>query len=154
MLAHKSTHEARIAAEVIAGAPAAWEPAAIPVVIYTDPEVAWTGITEATAREQGLEVELARFPWSASGRATTFGSNRGVTKLVIEPGTERVLGIGIAGRGAGELIGEATLAIEMGARVDDLRMTIHAHPTLSETLMEAAETFFGTSPHYMSRGRP
>ena len=153
MLAHKSTHEARIAAEVIAGAPVAWEPAAIPAVIYTDPEVAWTGITETGAREQGIEVEVARFPWSASGRATTFGSNRGVTKLVIEPGTQRILGVGIAGRGAGELIGEATLAVEMGARVDDLRLTIHAHPTLSETLMEAAETFFGTSPHYMSRRR-
>ena len=153
MLAHKSTHEAHVAVEVIAGEPSAWEPAAIPAVVYTDPEIAWTGLSETDARKRGIEVEVARFPWSASGRATTFGSNRGVTKLVIEPGTERILGVGIAGRGAGELIGEATLAVEMGARVDDLRLTIHAHPTLSETLMEAAETFFGTSPHYMSRRR-
>ena len=153
MLAHKSTHEARVAVEVIAGEPAAWEPAAIPAVVYTDPEIAWTGLSETDARKRGIEVEVARFPWSASGRATTFGSNRGVTKLVIEPGTERLLGVGIAGRGAGELIGEATLAVEMGARAEDLQLTIHAHPTLSETLMEAAETFFGTSPHYMSRRR-
>ena len=153
MLAHKSTHEAHVAAEVIAGDPAAWEPAAIPAVIYTDPEVAWTGLTETEARTRGIEVEVARFPWTASGRATTFGSNRGVTKIVVEPGTRRILGVGIAGRGAGELIGEATLAVEMGARVDDVRMTIHAHPTLSETLMEAAEVFFGTSAHYMARRR-
>jgi len=153
MLAHKSTHEARVAVEVIAGEPAAWDPAAIPAVVYTDPEVAWTGLSETDARRQAIEVEVARFPWNASGRATTFASNRGVTKLVIEPGTQRILGVGIAGRGAGELIGEATLAVEMGARVDDLRLTIHSHPTLSETLMEAAETFFGTSPHYMSRRR-
>ena len=145
--------EARVAVEVIAGEPAAWEPAAIPAVVYTDPEIAWTGLSETDARKRGIEVEVARFPWSASGRATTFGSNRGVTKLVIEPGTERILGVGIAGRGAGELIGEATLAVEMGARAEDLQLTIHAHPTLSETLMEAAETFFGTSPHYMSRRR-
>ncbi|MCA9856044.1 MAG: dihydrolipoyl dehydrogenase, partial [Dehalococcoidia bacterium] len=146
-------HEARVAVEIIAGEPAAWEPAAIPAVVYTDPEIAWTGLSETDARKRGIEVEVARFPWSASGRATTFGSNRGVTKLVIEPGTERLLGVGIAGRGAGELIGEATLAVEMGARAEDLQLTIHAHPTLSETLMEAAETFFGTSPHYMSRRR-
>ena len=153
MLAHKATHEARVAVEVMAGEPAIWAPAAIPAVVYTDPEVAWTGLTETEARRQAVEVEVARFPWNASGRATTFASNRGVTKLIIEPGTERVLGVGIAGRGAGELIGEATLAVEMGARLDDLRLTVHAHPTLSETLMEAAETFFGMSPHYMSRRR-
>lgn len=153
MLAHKATHEARVAVEVMAGEPAVWAPGAIPAVVYTDPEVAWTGLTETEARRQAIEVEVARFPWNASGRATTFGSNRGVTKVIIEPGTERILGVGIAGRGAGELIGEATLAVEMGARLDDLRLTIHAHPTLSETLMEAAETFFGMSPHYMSRRR-
>jgi len=153
MLAHKATHEARVAVEVMAGKPVAWDPAAIPAVVYTDPEVAWTGLTETEARRQAIEVEVSRFPWSASGRATTFASNRGVTKLIIEPGTRRILGVGIAGRGAGEMIGEATLAVEMGARVDDLRLTIHAHPTLSETLMEAAETFFGMSPHYMSRRR-
>ncbi len=153
MLAHKATHEARVAVEVIAGEPVAWDPGAIPAVVYTDPEVAWTGLTETEARRQAIEVEVSRFPWNASGRATTFASTRGVTKLIIEPGTRRILGVGIAGRGAGEMIGEATLAVEMGARVDDLRLTIHAHPTLSETLMEAAEAFFGTSPHYMSRRR-
>lgn len=153
MLAHKATHEARVAVEVMAGEPAAWEPSAIPAVVYTDPEVAWTGLTETEARRRSIEIETARFPWNASGRATTFANNRGVTKLVVEPGSRRILGVGIAGRGAGELIGEATLAVEMGARLDDLRLTIHAHPTLSETLMEAAETFFGMSPHYMSRRR-
>lgn len=153
MLAHKATHEARVAVEVMAGEPAAWEPAAIPAVVYTDPELAWCGLTESDARTRGIEIETVRFPWTASGRATTLGGEPGVTKLVLEPGTERILGVGIAGRGAGELIAEGTLAVEMGARLDDLRLTIHPHPTLSETLMEAAETFFGLSPHYMARRR-
>ena len=154
MLAHKATHEARVAVEAIVGEPAAWEPAAIPAVVYTDPEVAWCGLTESEARKRGIEIETVRFPWTASGRAATIGQSAGVTKLVIEPGTERVLGVGIAGRGAGELIAEGALAVEMGARVDDLRLTIHPHPTLSETIMEAAEVLFGVSPHYVSkRGR-
>jgi dihydrolipoamide dehydrogenase len=153
MLAHKATHEGRVAVETIAGEPAAWEPAAIPAVVYTDPEIAWCGLTETSARERGIEVEVARFPWTASGRATTFGANRGVTKILVEPGTERILGVGVAGRGAGELIAEGTLAVEMGARLDDLRMTVHPHPTISETLMEAAETFFNVSPHYIARRR-
>lgn len=153
MLAHKATHEARVAVEVIAGEPSAWEPAAIPAVVYTNPEVAWCGVTETEARTRGIEVEVARFPWTASGRATTSGGRAGVTKVVVEPGTQRILGVGIAGRGAGELIGEGVLAVEMGARLDDLRLTIHAHPTLSETLMEAAETFFNLSPHYIARRR-
>ncbi|MEX2373141.1 MAG: dihydrolipoyl dehydrogenase, partial [Dehalococcoidia bacterium] len=106
MLAHKATHEARVAVEVIAGEPVAWEPAAIPAVVYTDPEVAWCGLTETDARTQGIEVETARFPWTASGRATTVGLPAGVTKLIVEPGTERILGVGVAGRGAGELIAE------------------------------------------------
>lgn len=153
MLAHKATHEARVAVEVMAGAPVVWEPAAIPAVVYTDPELAWCGLTEVDARTRGIEVETVRFPWSASGRATTVGRPHGLTKLLIEPGTERILGVGIVGRGAGELIAEGVLAVEMGARLDDLRLSIHPHPTLSETLMEAAETFFGMSPHYIARRR-
>ncbi len=153
MLAHKATHEARVAVEAIAGEPSSWDPAAIPAVVFTDPELAWTGLTEQEAGARGIDVEIAKFPWAASGRATTLGRNDGLTKLLIEPGTQRVLGAGIVGVNAGELIAEATLAVELGARVDDLRLTIHAHPTLSETVMEAAESLFGTSPHYMSRRR-
>jgi len=153
MLAHKATHEARTAVEAIAGQPSAFAPAAIPAVVFTDPEIAWTGLTETEAKTRGIDIEVSKFPWTASGRATTIGRNDGVTKLILEPGTDRVLGVGIAGSGAGELIAEATLAVEMGARADDLRLTIHAHPTLSETVMEAAEVFFNTSPHYMGRRR-
>ncbi|MEX0683835.1 MAG: dihydrolipoyl dehydrogenase [Dehalococcoidia bacterium] len=153
MLAHKATHEARVAVEAIAGEPVAWDPAAIPAVVYTDPEVAWCGLTETEAGARGIEIEVARFPWTASGRATTVGRPQGVTKLVVEPGTQRILGVGIAGRGAGELIAEGTLAVEMGARLDDLRLTIHPHPTLSESLMEAAEVFFNVSPHYIGKRR-
>jgi len=153
MLAHKATHEARVAVEALAGEPVAWDPAAIPAVVYTDPEVAWCGLTETEARSRGIDVKASRFPWAASGRATTVGDPQGVTKLIIEPGTDRILGVGIAGRGAGELIAEGALAIEMAATLDDLSLTIHPHPTLSETLMEAAEVFFGVSPHYMTRRR-
>ena len=153
MLAHKATHEARAAVEAIAGEPSAFDPAAIPAVVFTDPELAWTGLTENAARERAIDVEVVKFPWAASGRATTLDRNDGLTKLLLEPGTQRVLGAGIVGVNAGELIAEATLAVEMGARADDLRFTIHAHPTLSETVMEAAETFFGTSPHYIARRR-
>lgn len=153
MLAHKATHEARTAVEAIAGQPSAFDPVAIPAVVFTDPEIAWTGLTETDAQTRGVDIEVTRFPWSASGRGTTIGRNDGVTKLILEPGTTRVLGVGIAGPGAGELIAEATLAVEMGARADDLRLTIHAHPTLSETVMEAAELFFNTSPHYIGRRR-
>ena len=151
MLAHKATHEARVAVEAIAGRPVAWDPAAIPAVVYTDPEVAWCGLSETDARTRGIEVEVMRFPWAASGRATTVGRPAGVTKVLIEPGTQRILGVGIAGRGAGELIAEGVLAVEMGARLDDLRLTIHPHPTLSETIMEAAELYFGVSPHYIAK---
>ncbi len=148
MLAHKATHEGRIAAEAIAGRPAAYDPAAVPAVVFTDPEIAWAGLTESQARQQGLQVKTARFPWAASGRAATLDRMEGLTKLIIEPRTERVLGVGLVGVGAGELIGEGTLAVEMGARVSDLMMTIHPHPTLSETIMESAGVFFGTSPHF------
>ena len=154
MLAHKATHEARVAVEVIAGMPSAFAPAAIPAVVYTDPEVAWCGLTELGAREQGIEVDVAKFPWAASGRAMTIGRTEGLTKLILERGTERVLGVGIVGAGAGELIAEGVLAVEMGARASDVQLTIHAHPTLSETVMESAEVFFGQSPHYAGRSRP
>ncbi len=147
MLAHKATHEGRIAAEVLAGRKRAFEPNAIPAVVFTDPEIAWCGLTETQAAQQQTAVRTARFPWLASGRATTLGRNEGVTKLVIEPESERVLGVGIAGPGAGELIGECALAVEMGAGASDLALTIHPHPTLSETIMEAAELFLGTCTH-------
>ena len=153
MLAHKATHEARTAVEAIAGEPSAFAPAAIPAVVFTDPEIAWTGLTETEAQTRGIDIEVTKFPWTASGRGTTIGRNDGVTKLILEPGTDRLLGVGIAGSGAGELVAEATLAVEMGARADDLRLTIHAHPTLSETVMESAELFFNTSPHYIGRRR-
>jgi dihydrolipoamide dehydrogenase len=116
-------------------------------VVFTDPELAWCGITEEEARRQGRPVEIAKFPWGASGRATTLDRNDGLTKLIIEPGTERVIGMGVVGAGAGELIAEGVLAIEMGAVVSDLKLTIHPHPTLSETIMEAGEIFFGQSTH-------
>ena len=147
MLAHKAAHEGRVAAEVIAGREALYEPLAVPAVVFTDPEIAWAGISEAQAREQGLEIALARFPWAASGRAATLGRSDGLTKLVVDPRSERVLGVGIAGPGAGELIAEGVLAVEMAALAGDLKMTIHPHPTLSETVMESAEVFFGQSTH-------
>jgi len=148
MLAHKASHEGRVAAETIAGHKVAFEPRAIPGVVFTDPEVAWCGLTEAEAEREGTAVAVARFPWGASGRAGTLDRTDGVTKLVLDPGTERILGVGIVGPGAGELIAEGVLAIEMGAVASDLAMTIHPHPTLSETLMEAAESFFGLSTHF------
>ena len=153
MLAHKATYEAHVAASAIAGHAATYDAQAIPAVVFTDPEIAWCGLTESEARESGRPHNVATFPWAASGRATTLGRNDGLTKLILEPTTERVLGVGITGRGAGELIAEGVLAVEMGARADDLRLSIHPHPTTSETLMEAAEVFFNTSPHYIQRTR-
>ena len=153
MLAHKATYEARVAASAIAGQTATFDAQAIPAVVFTDPEIAWCGLTESEARESGQPHNVTTFPWAASGRATTLGRNDGLTKLILEPTTERVLGVGITGRGAGELIAEGVLAVEMGARADDLRLSIHPHPTTSETLMEAAEVFFNTSPHYIARKR-
>lgn len=147
MLAHKASHEARVAVEAIAGHPAAWEPNAIPAVVFTDPEIAWAGLTETEAAKAGKAVEVARFPWAASGRALTLDRTDGVTKLLIEPGTQRLLGVGICGPGAGEMIAEGVLALEMGATAEDLKATIHAHPTLSETVMESAEVFFGQATH-------
>ena len=147
MLAHKASHEARVAVEVIAGHKAVFEPQAIPAVVFTDPEIAWCGLTEAQAKADGIDVEVPKFPWGASGRAITVDRVDGLTKLVVEPKTGRILGVGMVGAGCGELIAEAVLAIEMGATAEDLRLTIHPHPTLSETLMEAAEVFFGQSTH-------
>ena len=147
MLAHRATHQGRLAAEVIHGSKAVFEPHAIPAVVFTDPELAWAGITENEAKEQGIPHKVARFPWAASGRSLTLGRTDGLTKLVLDPETERILGVGIVGPGAGELIAEGTLAIEMAATAEDLSLTIHAHPTLSETVMETADVFFGTSTH-------
>jgi dihydrolipoamide dehydrogenase len=147
MLAHKASHEARVAIEAIAGHKAVFEPLAIPAVVFTDPEIAWCGLTEADAKAKGLPHEVAKFPWGASGRAITVDRPEGLTKLILDPKTGRVLGVGIAGSGAGELISEGVLAIEMGATAEDMRLTIHPHPTLSETVMESAEVFFGQSTH-------
>jgi len=147
MLAHKASHEGRVAVEVIAGHKSAFEPLAIPAVVFTDPEIAWAGITENQAREQKINHTVVKFPWAASGRAATLDRKDGITKLIVDPDTERLLGIGICGSGAGELIAEGVLAIEMGANLTDLKLTIHPHPTLSETIMEAAEVFFGQSTH-------
>ena len=147
MLAHKASHEARVAVEAIEGQNVAFEPAAIPAVVFTDPEIAWAGLTETEALKAGRKVDIARFPWAASGRAITLDRTDGLTKLVIDPATERVLGVGICGPGAGELISEGALAVEMAALATDLKLTIHPHPTTSETVMEAAEIFFGQATH-------
>ncbi len=152
MLAHKATHEGIIAARVIAGRQAAFDAAAIPAVVFTDPEIAWCGLTEESAKASGQAVKIARFPWAASGRATTLARNEGLTKLVLDAESGRVLGVGICGVGAGELIAEGVLAVEMGAVAEDLAASIHAHPTLSETVMEAAESFYGSPTHlFISR---
>jgi dihydrolipoamide dehydrogenase len=143
MLAHKAMHEGRTAVAAIAGHKVAFEPNAIPAVVFTDPEIAWAGLTETQAKEQGREISVAKFPWAASGRAVTLDRMEGLTKLLIDPKTERVLGVGIVGAGAGELIAEGVLTIEMCALAGDVGMTIHPHPTLSETVMESAEIFYG-----------
>jgi dihydrolipoamide dehydrogenase len=148
MLAHKASHEGRAAVDAIAGdRNVAFEPMAIPAVVFTDPEIAWAGLTEADAAKQGRRVAVAKFPWGASGRAITLGRTDGLTKLVLDPDTERILGVGICGVGAGEMIAEGVLAIEMGTTARDMAMTIHPHPTLTETVMESAEVFFGTATH-------
>ena len=144
MLAHKAIPEGRVAAEVIAGLKHFFEPKAIPSVAYTDPELAWTGLTEREAKEKGIAYEKAVFPWAASGRALSMGREEGMTKLLFCPNTHRILGAGIVGVSAGELIAEANLAIEMDCDVEDLALTIHPHPTLSETIMQSAEIMEGT----------
>jgi len=151
MLAHKATKEGRIAIEVITGEDSAFVDVTIPAVVFTDPEVAWCGLTEAEAKAKGIEVLVSKFPWAASGRALSFDRTDGMTKLIIEPDTERLLGVGIVGVGAGELIAEGVLAVEMGATAKDLAMTVHPHPTLSETLMEAAEAFYGHATHTFAK---
>ena len=147
MLAHKAFHEARVAVEAIAGRKVAFEPLAIPAVVFTDPEIAWCGVTESQAKEEGRTVAVAKFPWGASGRALTLGRAEGLTKLVIDPDAEAIIGVGIVGIGAGELIAEGVVAIEMGATIGDLKHCIHPHPTLSETVLESAEAFLGLSTH-------
>ncbi len=147
MLAHKAAHEGRVAAEVIAGRQAEFNPAAIPAVVYIDPEIAYCGVTETQAAAEQRAVEVAKFPWAASGRALTMGRGDGLSKLIIDPASEKVLGVGLVGPEAGELIAEGALAIEKGAVASDLARTIHPHPTLSETVMEAAEVFYGLATH-------
>jgi dihydrolipoamide dehydrogenase len=147
MLAHKASHEGRVAVEVMAGENVAFAPRAIPAVVFTDPELAWAGLTEAQAAEENRRVAIAKFPWGASGRAITLDRTDGLTKLILDPDSERLLGVGLVGPGAGELIAEGVLAIEMGANATDLKLSIHPHPTLTETVMESAEVFFGQATH-------
>lgn len=147
MLAHKATHEGRVAAEAIVGSKSIFAPRAIPAVVFTDPEIAWCGLTETEAKANKISYETVRFPWAASGRALTQDLAEGMTKIIIDPETERILGMGIVGNGAGEMIAQGTLAIEMAALVSDVGLTIHPHPTMSETIMEAADVFYGHSTH-------
>ena len=151
LLAHKGFHEGRLAAEAIAGQPAAFDARAVPFVIYTHPEIAWAGLTETAAKEEGREIRVARYPWSASGRAVGMGASEGVTKIIADPESGRILGVGIAGKHAGELIVEGVLAMEMGAVAEDLARTIHPHPTFSETLGEAAQLLYGSPTHLMPK---
>ena len=153
MLAHKATREAKIAVETLLGEPVEFDNIAIPAVVFTDPELAWAGVTEAEARTRNLDVTVSRFPWAASGRAQTLARTEGLTKIIVENSKQRVLGVGLVGPGAGEMIAEAVLAIEMGATARDLADSIHAHPTLSETLMEAAEGILGQPTHKFSPKR-
>jgi dihydrolipoamide dehydrogenase len=151
MLAHKATYEGKVAVEVLAGEPAAYDARAVPAVVFTDPEVAWCGLTEADAQRQNRELKRLKFPWVGSGRAMTLGRTEGLTKLLVDAETDRVLGVGIVGAGAGEMIGEAMLAVEMAASARDLALTMHAHPTLSETVMEAAESLYGLAVHQLPK---
>ena len=150
LLAHKAHKEAQIAVEVIGGESSAFN-SVIPAVVFTDPDLTWCGLTEAEAKEKGVKYQVAKFPWSASGRALSFDRTDGVTKIIVDADSERVLGVGICGAGAGELIAEAVLAMEMGATVEDIALTIHPHPTLSETLMECAESYYGHATHTFTR---
>jgi dihydrolipoamide dehydrogenase len=153
LLAHKAAHEGKVAVQVIVGEPAAWDVRAIPAVVFTDPEIAWCGLTETQAQQQRRPVKVARFDWRASGRATTLGRTDGLTKLIVDAETERLLGVGISGVGAGEMIAEGVLALEMGATARDLALTLHPHPTLTETVGEAAESLYGLATH-LYRVRP
>ncbi len=151
MLAHKASREARTAVEIICGEAATAQKAVIPAVVFTDPEIAWCGLTETEAKGKNIPHAVAKFPWGANGRALTFDRTDGLTKLIIDPATERVLGVGIVGHGAGELIAEGVLAVEMGATAKDLSLCVHPHPTLSETVMESAEVFYGHATHVFAR---
>jgi len=153
-LAHKATAEARVAVEAILGEPAEWQPRAIPAVIFTDPEIAWAGLTETDARQQNVPHEVLKFPWAASGRAVSIARTEGLTKLLVDPESKRVLGVGIVGAGAGEMIAEGVLAIEMGAVARDVMESIHPHPTLSETVMESAELAYGGATHVARPRKP
>jgi dihydrolipoamide dehydrogenase len=153
MLAHKASHEARIAIDGILGKDVSFNNKVIPAVVFTDPEVAWCGLTESDAKNNNIDVEVARFPWGASGRAHTISRTEGMTKIILEPMTKRLLGVGIVGHGAGELIGEGVLAINMGAKAEDLSNCIHPHPTLSETIMESADVSMGIATHIYKRPR-
>ena len=144
MLAHKATHEGKVAAEVASGHPAAFDVRAIPSVVYTNPEIAWAGLTETEAKENDVAYEKGEFPWTASGKAVIMGAKQGKTKILFDPETKQVLGVGIVGSGAGDMISEGMLAIEMGADAEDIGLTIHPHPTLGETFGMAAEVFQGT----------
>ncbi len=153
MLAHKAAHQGKVAVEALHGEPAVFEPAAIPAVVFTDPEIAWAGLTEEQAKREGREIEIIRYPWAASGRAVSLGRTEGLTKFLIDPNSERVLGVGIVGAGAGELIAEGVLAIEMGCSARDIAESIHPHPTLSETMAFANEAFLGSATE-IYRPRP
>ncbi|MCG6907476.1 MAG: dihydrolipoyl dehydrogenase [Desulfobacteraceae bacterium] len=152
MLAHKAIHEGKTAAEVVAGRPAAFDARAIPAVVYTDPQIAWCGLSEEAARREGREVRIARFPWKFSGRALTMDAPEGLTKILIDPQSGRILGVGMVGRSAEALIAEGVLAVEMGALAQDLALTVHAHPTLSETIEEADALLLGSATHILSPG--
>ncbi len=154
MLAHKASYEGKVAAEVLTGAASADDRRAVPAVVFTDPEVAWCGVTETQAQQEGFEVAVARFPWKRSGRAQTLGSTEGMTKVIVDPATNRIIGVGIVGRGADNMISEGVFACEMGASVEDLARSIHPHPTLSETLSGAAEVFLGSATDVLARKRP
>ncbi|UCE56324.1 MAG: dihydrolipoyl dehydrogenase [Desulfobacterales bacterium] len=153
MLAHKATREGKVAAEVIAGQPSAFDVRAMPAVVYTDPQIAWCGLTEEQARKENTKIDVQRFPWKFSGRATTMGAPEGLTKIIIDPGTQRILGVGITGRNTEGLISEGVLAIEMGALVEDMALSVHPHPTLSETEGEAAEIFLGSATHILAKSK-
>jgi dihydrolipoamide dehydrogenase len=153
MLAHKASHEAKRTVDGLLGDSPAQDSLVIPAVIFTDPEIAWCGLTELEAKAKGIEIAIAKFPWGASGRAGTLGRNDGATKLMIDPKTDRILGVGMVGVGVGDLISEAALAIRLKATAHDLAETVHPHPTLSETLMEAAEVYLGRSTHQYKKPR-
>jgi dihydrolipoamide dehydrogenase len=155
MLAHKASHQGKVAVEALLGEPAAFQPLAIPAVVFTDPEIAWAGLTEEQAKAEGIAVEIAKYPWAASGRAMALGRTEGFTKLLIDPESDRILGVGIVGINAGDILTEAVVAIEMGATARDLAESIHPHPTLSETLAFAAEAYLGTATEiYRPRRAP